>query len=109
MPVFRYVLTANPARIAPISPVPNSKIAIGTRIRFSWQGISSAQGYKLEVKDGDRTILSALLSAKSNTYIAPPWLKLKTNQLLTWQIQALNGDGSILTKSDPQQFQILGK
>jgi hypothetical protein len=108
MPVFRYFMTDNPARIALLTPLPDSRIDRGKTIKFSWQGISSARGYKLEVKDGDRVILSALLSAKSNTYTAPPWLKQKTNKVLTWRIQALDLNGSILTESVSQQFQVLG-
>jgi hypothetical protein len=71
--------------------------------------MSAAKGYKLEIKDGDRAILSALLSADRTTYTAPPWLKQKTNKSLTWQVQALDLNGSILAESVPQQFQILGK
>jgi hypothetical protein len=109
MPVFRYFMTANADKLTPIEPLTDRKIAVGQTLRFSWQGISTARGYKLEVKDKDRVILSALLSADSTTYTAPPWLKQQTNKLLTWQVQALDRDGSILTKSIPQQFQILGK
>jgi hypothetical protein len=109
MPVFRYVMTANPNRLTLISPLSNSQIAIGQPIRFSWVKIGSARGYKLVIKDGERVILSALLEADRTTYNAPPWLKQNTKKFLTWQIQALNGDGSVLTESVDRQFQILGK
>jgi hypothetical protein len=109
MPVFRYFMTANTEKIIPIEPTPNRKIAFGEPIRFSWQPIGAARGYKLEIKDKDRVILSALLSAERTTYTAPPWLKQQTNKSLTWSIQALDRDGSVLTQSVPQQFQILGK
>jgi hypothetical protein len=109
MPVFRYVITANPDRIALLTPQPDRDIPLSEPIQFSWQGVSAARGYKLEVKDGDRVILSALLAAKSTTYTAPPWLKQKLNKSLTWQVQALTNNGAILTESAAQQFQILGK
>jgi hypothetical protein len=109
MPIFRYFMTATTDKITPIAPVANRKIAIGETLQFSWQGISTARGYKLEIKDKDRTILSALLPADRTTYTAPPWLKQRTNESLTWHVQALDRDGSILTQSIPQQFQILGK
>ena len=109
MPVFRYFMTANTDELTPIAPLTDRKIAVGQILQFSWQGISNARGYKLEIKDKDRTILSALLSAERTTYTAPPWLKQKTNKSLTWQVQALDRNGSILTESIPQQFQILGK
>jgi hypothetical protein len=81
---------------------------IGQPIRFGWGKIDSARGYKLEVKDKDRVILSALLGSDRTTYIAPPWLRQQTNKLLTWHVQALKGDGSILIESIDSQFQILG-
>jgi hypothetical protein len=109
LPVFRFFKTANLNQIALLTPQLNSQIASGEPIRFSWRGISAARGYKLEVKDGDRVILSALLSPKSTTYTAPPWLKQRKNTVLTWQVQALDRQGLTLTESALQQFQILGQ
>jgi hypothetical protein len=108
MPVFRYFLTANTG-LNLISPLPNSRIEIGQPVRFGWEKIESARGYKLEIKDKDKVILSALLGADRTTYTAPPWLKQKTDRLLTWHIQALKSDGSILVESIDSQFQIIGK
>ena len=107
MPVFRYFLTANP-NLNLISPLPNSQITLKQAVKFSWEKFDAARGYKLEIKDKDRVILSALLGADRTSYTAPPWLKQTTNKLLTWQIQALNSNGSVLTESDVRQFQILG-
>jgi hypothetical protein len=108
MPVFRYFLTTNP-ELNLISPLPNSRIEIGQPVRFGWAKIEAARGYRLEIKDKDKVILSALLGADRTTYIAPPWLKQKTDRSLTWRVQALKADGSVLIKSIDSQFQILGK
>jgi hypothetical protein len=105
MPVFRYALTANSA-LNLLSPLPDSRIAVKQSVRFSWEKVNAARGYKLEVKDRNRVVLSALLGADRTTYTAPPWLKQETNKSLTWQIQALDRNGAILTESEARQFQI---
>ena len=106
MPVFRYALTANSA-LNLLSPLPDSRIAVKQSVRFSWEKVNAAQGYKLEVKDRNRVVLSAVLGADKTSYTAPPWLKQQTNKSLTWQIQALDRNGAILTESESRQFQIL--
>jgi hypothetical protein len=106
MPVFRYFLSAN-ANLNLISPLPNSQITVRQAVKFSWEKVGSARGYKLEIKDKDRVVLSALLGADRTTYTAPPWLKQQANKSSTWQIKALDRNGAILTESEARQFQIL--
>ncbi len=107
MPVFRYVLTDS-SNLNLISPLPDSQISLEQTVKFSWEKVNLARGYKLEIKDKDRVILSALLGADLTTYTAPPWLKQQANKSLTWQIKALKSNGSVLIESDPRQFKILG-
>jgi hypothetical protein len=109
MPVLRYFIGTSEGKLALLEPQPDSKLSLLKPIQFAWQGIAGAGGYRLEIKDQDRIILSALLSADRTTYTAPPWLKEKIQTPLTWKIQALKSDGSILSESPSQQFQLLAK
>jgi hypothetical protein len=109
MPVLRYFIGTSEGKLALLKPQPDTQLSQLKPIQFAWQGISTAGGYRLEIKDRDRIILSALLSADRTTYTAPPWLKERTTSTLTWKIQALKSDGSVLSESSSQQFQILAK
>ncbi len=109
MPVLRYFIGTNEGKLALLEPQPDTQLSQLKPIQFTWQGIGAAGGYRLEIKDKDRIVLSALLSADRTTYTAPPWLKDKTQKSLTWRVQALKSDGSVLAESPAQQFQILVK
>jgi hypothetical protein len=109
MPVLRYFIGTNDGKLALIEPQADTQLSQLKPIQFTWQGIGAAGGYRLEIKDKDRIVLSALLSADRTTYTAPPWLKDKTQKSLTWRVQALKSDGSVLSESPSQQFQILAK
>jgi hypothetical protein len=109
MPVFRYFITTNSEKLTLLEPSANSQLLPGQPIRFAWQGIEGAGGYKLEVKDREKIILSAVLSPDRRNYNAPPWLKISPQTSLNWRIQALKKDGSILAESESQKFQILSK
>jgi hypothetical protein len=109
MPVLRYFIGTNDGKLALIEPLADTQLSQLKPIQFAWQGVGAAGGYRLEIKDQDRIVLSALLSADRTTYTAPPWLKDKTQKSLTWRVQALKNDGSVLSESPSQQFQILAK
>jgi hypothetical protein len=109
MPVLRYFIGTSEGKLALLAPQPDTQVSQLKPIQFAWQGIAAAGGYRLEIKDKDRIILSALLSADRTTYTAPPWLKERATSSLTWRIQALKSDGSVLSESPSQQFQILAK
>jgi hypothetical protein len=109
MPVLRYFIGTSDGKLALIEPQADTQLSQLKPIQFTWQGIGAAGGYRLEIKDKDRIVLSALLSADRTTYTAPPWLKDKTQKSLTWRVQALKSDGSVLSESPSQQFQILAK
>jgi hypothetical protein len=109
IPTFRYSIIPTSNQIALLEPNPNAQLSMGQRLRFSWQGISGANGYKLEVKQADRVIFSALLGATTNSYNAPPWLKQSQGQALSWKIQALKSDGSLLAESETRNIKLLVK
>jgi hypothetical protein len=109
MPVFRYFITSVPEKITLLDPQPNAQLLLGQPIRFAWQKVDGVGGYKLEVRDREKVILSALLSSNRTSYNAPPWLKINPPTSLNWRIQALNQDGSIVTESLLQKFQVLPK
>ena len=106
LPIFRYSLTPPTAKIALLTPTDNTQHPIGQQLRFSWQAVDGASGYKLEVKQSDRSILSAVLGANTTTYTAPPWLKKAQGQALNWKIQALKSDGSLLIESETRNLQL---
>lgn len=115
MPIFRYYMTGatnrnqTVSKLALLEPKPNTQLSLQAPIRFSWRPVVGANGYKLEIKDKERVIVSALLSVDRTTYNAPPWLKDNKGKSLTWQIQALTTNGKVLSESVPQEFRILGK
>lgn len=110
LPIFRYTIIPKPNAIALLQPNPNTQIPTGQQLRFSWEGIEGAGGYKLEVKQSQRVIFSALLSRNTTSYTAPPWLNRTKGSDLSWQVKALNADGSLLTESESRslQFKVKG-
>jgi hypothetical protein len=108
MPILRQSIVSESQQIALLQPDANAPIPT-KQLRFSWQGINEAKGYKLEVKQSDRLIFSALLSKNTTSYTAPPWLKKITGSDLTWKVQALKADGSLLTESETRSLQLKAK
>jgi hypothetical protein len=108
LPIFRYSIVPKSNGIALLQPTADTLTPVGQQLRFSWQGIAGVSGYKLEVKQLDRTIFSALLSKSTTSYNAPPWLKLTKGSTLSWQVKALKSDGSVLIQSETRSLQSSG-
>lgn len=106
LPIFRYSIIPKPNAIALLQPNPNTQLPTGQQLRFSWEGIDGAGGYKLEVKQSQRVIFSALLSKNTTSYTAPPWLNRTKGSDLSWQVKALKADGSLLTESETRSLQL---
>ena len=106
LPIFRYTILPPSPKIALLSPTANSQLTNSQQLRFSWQGVSGVSGYKLEVKQSDRLIFSALLAANTTSYTAPPWLKQRAGQALDWKIKALKSDGSVLLESETRNLKL---
>lgn len=83
-----------------------AKLSIQQPIQFKWQGVDGASAYKLEAKQGEVVVLSALLRANQTSYVAPPSLKEKTQQPLQWKVQALKEDGTLVIEATASEFQI---
>jgi hypothetical protein len=109
MPILRQSIVANSQQIALLQPDSNAQMPAEQQLRFSWQGIDGAKGYKLEVKQSDRLIFSAVLSKNTTSYTAPPWLKKTKGSDLSWKVQALKADGSLLTESETRNLQLKAK
>jgi hypothetical protein len=108
LPIFRHTIVPKSSQIALLQPNSNTQLPIGKQLRFSWQGIDGVSGYKLEVKQSDRVIFSALLAANATSYTAPPWLQKTSGKNLNWQIKALKSDGSVLSESETRKLQFTG-
>jgi hypothetical protein len=105
LPIFRHtILKSN--QIALLQPDANAQMPTEQQLRFSWRGIDGVDGYKLEVKQSERLIFSALLSKNTTSYTAPPWLKKTKGLALSWKVQALKADGSLLRESETRSFQL---
>jgi hypothetical protein len=104
LPIFRYIIVAKPTQIALLQPNPDEQLLSQQQLRFSWQGVEGASGYKLQIKQFGKLVLFALLS-KNNTYTAPPWLR-QTKGALSWQVQALKSDGTVLGESETRSLEI---
>lgn len=106
LPVLRYFVTQDKRQLNLIQPDEGAKLSNQQPIQFKWQGVDGANAYKLEVKQGEDVVLSAILRANQTSYTAPPWLREKTQQPLQWQVQALKEDGTTIVKSTVSKFEI---
>jgi hypothetical protein len=105
IPIFRYMIVAKPTQIALQQPNPDEQLLSKQQLRFSWEGVEGASGYKLQIKQSGKLVLSALLSKTTVFYVAPPWLR-QTKGVLSWQVQALKSDGSVLQESETRSLTI---
>ncbi|MFQ4141939.1 hypothetical protein [Chlorogloeopsis sp. ULAP02] len=106
LPVLRYFAKPNSPQVQLLQPNSGNILSAKQLIRFVWQEFAGASAYKLEVYQGETSILSAILAAGKTSYFAPPWLKERSRQPLRWQIKALNADGSVLAESAVNDFRI---
>jgi hypothetical protein len=107
LPILRHTIVPKSSQIALLQPNPNTQLPAGQQLIFSWQGIDGIGGYKLEVKQSQRVIFSALLAANTTSYTAPPWLQKTRGETLNWQIKALKSDGSVLMESAIRNLQFI--
>lgn len=107
LPIFRHTIVPKSNQIALLQPTPTTQLPPGQQLRFSWQGIDGIGGYKLEVKQSQRVIFSALLARNTTSYTAPPWLTRTKGSNFSWQVKALKSDGSVLTKSEARSLQLI--
>jgi hypothetical protein len=107
LPIFRHTIVPKSSQIALLQPNPNTQLPSGQQLRFSWQGIDGIGGYKLEVKQSNRVIFSALLDRNTTSYTAPPWLNRTKGSNFSWQVKALKSDGSVLTESETRSLQLI--
>lgn len=108
LPIFRHTIVAKSSQIALLQPTSDTQLPTRQQLQFSWQGIDGTSGYKLEVKQSNRVIFSALLAANTTSYTAPPWLQKTRGGTLNWQIKALKSDGSVLMESAIRNLQFTG-
>ncbi|AKG24455.1 hypothetical protein IJ00_04910 [Calothrix sp. 336/3] len=106
LPVLRYFVTPSPTKLQLLQPVPGNILSVKEVLRFVWQEFAGATAYKLEVQQGEKSLLSAILPPDKTSYTAPPWLKENLQQPLRWQVTALKADGSVLVESTVSEFQI---
>jgi hypothetical protein len=104
LPILRHTIVPRSRQIALLQPNPNTQLSTTQQLRFSWQGIAGASGYKLEVKQSQRVIFSALVSGNTTSYTAPPWLNRTKGTDFSWQVKALESDGSVLTESETRSL-----
>jgi hypothetical protein len=104
LPIFRHTIVPRSSQIALLQPNPNTQLSATKQLRFSWQGIEGTSAYKLEVKQSQRVIFSAVLSANTTSYTAPPWLNRTKGTNVSWQVKALKSDGSVLAESETRSL-----
>jgi hypothetical protein len=107
LPIFRHTIIPKSSQIALLQPNPDTQLPTGQQLRFSWQGIDGVGGYKLEVKQSERVIFSALLSRNTTSYTAPPWLNRTKGSNFSWQVKVLKSDGSVLTESETRSLKLI--
>ncbi len=86
---------------------PEKDVTADAAVDFSWVGASSAAFDKLEVLDGDETILSAVVKGGAGRYQAPPWLSEHSDKPLKWRVTSLDANGSELAVSNWKPFSIV--
>ena len=106
LPTFRYSIVQKSTQITLLEPTDNDRITTDKPLRFSWQGVEGASGYRLEVRQSGRLIFAAVLGARTTSYIAPPWLKKIQGEALSWKIRSLKPDGSVSIESESRDLQL---
>lgn len=113
LPVLRYYVSSrnSPQRTGTTSiqlllPNQGAELATSQPISFSWKESQGASAYKLEVESNKKSILSAVLDAKTTSYTAPPWLQEKIGQTLRWRVQAIAPGGQTMAESQWSEFQL---
>ncbi len=77
-------------------------------ITFSWTASPSAVHYRLDVTDRrGGPVLSATLPASQGQYLAPPWMRDRTDDgIFRWRVLALDAEGTIVDETVWRTFRI---
>ena len=112
MPTLRYYVASDErvreaiadngqqGRLALLAPLNNILLPKNRAVRFSWRGVTNAGRYKLEVKNNNSVVLSAVLKGNQNSYTAPPWLTQEPSGSLRWQVVSLLPNGEVSATSE---------
>jgi hypothetical protein len=106
LPVLRYYVGSSTSGngLNLLEPVAGARLPADQVVQFSWRPLPNAEFYRLEVRQGEKSILAAVLNRQTTSYTAPPWLKEQAGQELQWQVQAISKEGKPLVASPPQAF-----
>lgn len=112
LPVLRYYVGASspamseiPTTISLLQPEFAARFSPTQPIRFRWQALPEAKFYRLEVQQGDESILSAIVDSKTISYPAPPWLR-ESAETLRWWVLAIAARGKTLAQSIWREFEL---
>lgn len=117
MPVLRYYVGSPEAlqkvkqnitlgELQLMLPLNDSAVASANPLEFSWVGVQGAQIYRLEIRDNDLLVNSAIVPAGQLSYMAPPWIHEHKGKTLTWSVSAIDRDGEVVAKSYDRQFTV---
>lgn len=112
MPVLRYYVAseidvndafaaANTQRgVALISPANNASLAISQPLSFKWKPLLGTKIYRIEIRQNNIEVLSAILKANQTQYQAPPWIFNDVNKPMQWRVVSQSAKGNTIAKSN---------
>jgi hypothetical protein len=112
LPALRYYvgsstgITATNGKPELVGPDDNAILPAGAGLEFRWTQIEGASLYRIEVRDGDDSlVMSAIAVAGTASYGAPSWLKDKLKAgLLKWRVVAFDLAGKQLSESPTRRL-----
>jgi len=72
----------------------------GMPATFSWLADTRAAIYRVEIRTQAGELLSAIVSASSNSYTSPPWMLKGGETDVSWRVVALDGNGRTVASSE---------
>lgn len=109
MPVLRYVVGSGGGIAVPepgreairlLTPAADGPVAADAPLVFTWQEISHAVLYRVEIETArGELVFSALASAGTAGYRAPPWLRERLTGDLRWRVVATDAAGRPVGRS----------
>lgn len=87
-----------------LEPLPDSVAAAGP-LRFTWEEALGVAAYRLEVRQDEEDVLSAIVPAGASQYSAPPWLA-QPGQIFQWRLLALDRKGQAMSASEWSVFSV---
>lgn len=114
LPVLRYYVGETQGQVSggeePVRtvklrmPWAGAVLSVDNPLHFSWGQVAGASLYRLEIAQGSKVVLAALVAAGGNSYSAPPWIKERTGKTMRWRVLALNHSGTVFAASPWQDF-----